>query len=46
LIAAVLVDAFWPEPGTTLRATTLIGAVLTVVGVWVSGRGTTTAPAP
>jgi transporter family-2 protein len=39
LLAAVLLDAVWPEPGTTLRATTVIGAVITVVGVWVSGRG-------
>jgi transporter family-2 protein len=39
LVAAVVIDAAWPEPGTTLRVTTVIGAVVTVVGVWVSGRG-------
>jgi transporter family-2 protein len=38
LIVAVIIDWAWPEPGTTLRATTVIGAVITVVGVWISGR--------
>jgi transporter family-2 protein len=38
LIAAVVIDAVWPEPGTTLRAATVVGAVVTVVGVWLSGR--------
>jgi bacterial/archaeal transporter family-2 protein len=38
LVAAVVIDAVWPEPGTTLKITTVIGAVVTVVGVWISGR--------
>jgi len=38
LVCAVVLDAVWPAPGTTLRATTVIGAVVTVVGVWLSGR--------
>jgi transporter family-2 protein len=39
LLVAVALDAWWPEPGTSLRATTVIGAVITVAGVWLSGRG-------
>jgi transporter family-2 protein len=39
LITAVVLDAVWPEPGTSLRAATVIGAAITVVGVWLSGRG-------
>jgi transporter family-2 protein len=38
LLTAVVLDAVWPEPGTTLKITTVIGAVVTVVGVWISGR--------
>ena len=38
LLAAVVIDAAWPAPNTTLRATTVIGAVVTLVGVWLSGR--------
>lgn len=38
LLAAVLIDAAWPAPHTSLRATTVIGAVLTLFGVWLSGR--------
>jgi bacterial/archaeal transporter family-2 protein len=39
LIAAVVLDAVWPEPGTSLRAATVVGAAVTVAGVWLSGRG-------
>jgi transporter family-2 protein len=39
LIAAVVLDAVWPESGTELRAATVVGAALTVGGVWLSGRG-------
>jgi bacterial/archaeal transporter family-2 protein len=38
LVAAVIIDAAWPEPGTTLRVATVVGAVVTVIGVWLSGR--------
>jgi transporter family-2 protein len=38
LIAAVVLDAAWAEPGTTLHPTTVVGAVVTVIGVWLSGR--------
>jgi transporter family-2 protein len=38
LLAAVVIDAAWPAPTTELKATTVIGAVVTVVGVWLSGR--------
>jgi hypothetical protein len=33
-----VIDAAWPAPNTELKATTVIGAVVTVVGVWLSGR--------
>jgi transporter family-2 protein len=46
LIVSVALDALWPEPGTSLRATTVIGAVITVVGVWLSGRDSRGASAP
>ncbi|HTW19023.1 MAG TPA: DMT family transporter [Mycobacteriales bacterium] len=39
LLCAVVIDAVWPSPGTHLRATTVIGAIVTVVGVWLSGLG-------
>lgn len=38
LISAVVIDAVWPSPGTSLRVATVIGAVVTVAGVWLSGR--------
>jgi transporter family-2 protein len=38
LVAAVCLDAVWPAPGTSLRATTVLGAVVTVVAVGVAGR--------
>jgi transporter family-2 protein len=38
LVAAVVIDAAWPSPGTSLRSATVIGAIVTVVGVWLSGR--------
>lgn len=38
LMAAVVIDAAWPAPHTSLRATTVIGAVVTLFGVWLSGR--------
>jgi bacterial/archaeal transporter family-2 protein len=46
LIASVVIDAVWPEPGTTLRSATVVGAALTVVGVWLSGRDASPAPDP
>jgi uncharacterized membrane protein YdcZ (DUF606 family) len=39
LVAAVVIDAAWPEPGTTLHVATIVGAVITVAGVVLSGRG-------
>jgi transporter family-2 protein len=45
LIVSVVLDAAWPEPGTSLRATTVVGAVITVGGVWLSGRDSTAATA-
>jgi bacterial/archaeal transporter family-2 protein len=38
LVAAVVIDGVWPEQGTSLRVATVIGAVVTVFGVWLSGR--------
>jgi transporter family-2 protein len=38
LLAAVAIDSVWPAPGITLRAATVIGAAVTLVGVWLSGR--------
>jgi transporter family-2 protein len=38
LLSAVVIDAVWPEPRTTLRVATVIGAVVTIAGVWLSGR--------
>lgn len=38
LLAAVVIDALWPEPGTSLRIATVVGAVVTLAGVWLSGR--------
>jgi transporter family-2 protein len=40
LVVAVVIDSAWPAPGVTLRATTVIGAVVTVAGVWLSGLDT------
>jgi len=39
LVAAVCLDAFWPAPGTSLRAATVLGALLTVVAVGVAAAG-------
>jgi transporter family-2 protein len=38
LVAAVIIDAAWPAPNTSLRTATVIGAIVTIVGVWLSGR--------
>jgi transporter family-2 protein len=38
LLAAVVIDAAWPAHGTSLAATTVIGAGVTLLGVWLSGR--------
>jgi bacterial/archaeal transporter family-2 protein len=46
LLAAVVIDAAWPEPGTSLRLATVVGAVVTVFGVWLSGRDEARADAP
>jgi transporter family-2 protein len=45
LLASVVIDAAWPAPGVTLRAATVIGAVVTLVGVWLSGRDEASEPA-
>jgi transporter family-2 protein len=37
LVSAVVIDAVWAAPGTSLHAATVIGAVVTVIGVWLSG---------
>lgn len=37
LMSAVVIDAAWPAPGTKLHVATVIGAVITLVGVWLSG---------
>jgi transporter family-2 protein len=37
LAGAVVLDIVWPAPGTTLRATTVVGALLTLLAVAVSG---------
>ena len=39
VVAAVMLDAWWPSPGTSLRAATVIGAVLTVLAVGVAAAG-------
>lgn len=38
LLAAVVLDLAWPAPGTSLHGTTVVGAVLTVGAVAVTGR--------
>jgi bacterial/archaeal transporter family-2 protein len=38
LLASIVIDAAWPEPGTTLRVATVVGAGVTILGVWLSGR--------
>lgn len=38
LLAAVVIDVVWPAPHTVLKTTTVVGAVVTLVGVWLSGR--------
>jgi transporter family-2 protein len=37
LMSSVVIDATWPQSGTSLHVETVIGAVVTVVGVWLSG---------
>lgn len=37
LAGACVLDIVWPAPGTTLRVTTVVGALLTLVAVAVSG---------
>jgi len=39
LVAAVCLDAFWPAPGTVLRAATVLGSLLTAVAVGVAAAG-------
>lgn len=39
LVAAVILDVAWPAPGIHLRVQTVIGAVLTLVAVAVTGLG-------
>jgi transporter family-2 protein len=46
LLAAVVIDAAWPAPGTSLRTATVVGALITLVGVWLSGRDEKQSPAP
>jgi transporter family-2 protein len=45
LVAAVLLDAVWPAPGTSLRVATVLGAAVTVVSVGVAAAGRRPAPA-
>jgi transporter family-2 protein len=45
LLSAVVIDAVWPAPGTSLRAATVVGALTTLVGVWLSGRDPESRPA-
>jgi len=37
LVSSVVIDAVWPAPGISLHATTVIGAIVTIIGVWLSG---------
>jgi transporter family-2 protein len=37
LMSSVVIDATWPQSGTSLHAATVIGAVVTAIGVWLSG---------
>jgi bacterial/archaeal transporter family-2 protein len=39
LVAAVILDLAWPAPGIQLRAQTVVGAVLTLAAVAVTGLG-------
>jgi transporter family-2 protein len=39
LVAAVFLDIVWPAPGITLRLQTVVGAILTLVAVGVTGIG-------
>ena len=39
VVAAVMLDAWWPSPGTSLRAATVVGAVVTVISVGVAAAG-------
>jgi bacterial/archaeal transporter family-2 protein len=36
VVAAVMLDAWWPSPGTSLRVWTVVGAALTVVSVGIA----------
>jgi transporter family-2 protein len=46
LVSAVILDVVWPAPGTSLRASTAAGALLTVVAVTIAARAPrSTAPA-
>jgi transporter family-2 protein len=46
LVAAVVLDLAWPAPGIHLRVQTVIGAVLTLVAVAVTGLGRRAATVP
>ena len=46
VVAAVMLDAWWPSPGTTLRAATVIGAALTVVAVGIAAADRRSARRP
>jgi transporter family-2 protein len=46
LVAAVILDLAWPAPGIHLRVATVIGAVLTLVAVAVTGVGRRAATVP
>jgi len=39
VVAAVMLDAWWPSPGTSLHLWTVLGAALTVVAVGVAAGG-------
>ena len=45
VVAAVMLDAWWPSPGTTLRAATVVGALITVLAVGVAAAGRRPTPA-
>jgi len=46
LVAAVVLDVVWPAPGIQLRVQTVIGAVLTLAAVAVTGVGRRAATVP
>jgi transporter family-2 protein len=39
LVAAVVLDVVWPAPGITLRVQTVVGTILTLVAVAITGLG-------